>query len=57
MKQLFRYLIPAIILIGIFAGIAYKLRSNKKTAQERVYQFDKSEVVTFQKRLNSACIA
>ena len=47
MKQLFRYLIPAIILIGIFAGVAYKLRSNKKTAQERVYQFDKSEVVTF----------
>jgi len=45
MKRLFRYLIPAIILIGIFAGIAYKLRSNKKTAQERVYQFDKSDVV------------
>lgn len=47
MKQLFRYLIPAIILIGILAGVAYKLRSNKKTAQERVYQFDKSEVVPF----------
>ena len=45
MKLLFKYLIPAIILIGIFAGIAYKLRSNKKTAQERVYQFDKSDVV------------
>jgi len=45
MKRLFGYLIPAIILIGIFAGIAYKLRSNKKTAQERVYQFDKSDVV------------
>ena len=45
MKRIFRYLIPAIILVGIFAGIAYKLKSNKKTAQERVYQFDKSEVV------------
>ncbi len=45
MKRLFGYLIPAIILIGIFAGVAYKLKSNKKTAQERVYQFDKSDVV------------
>ncbi len=48
MKRIFRYLIPAIILVGIFAGIAYKLKSNKKTAQERVYQFDKSEVKSFE---------
>ncbi len=45
MKRIFGYLIPAIILIGIFAGIVFRLNSNKKTAQERVYQFDKSEVV------------
>jgi len=47
MKRIFGYLIPAIILIGIFAGIVFRLNSNKKTAQERVYQFDKSEVVPF----------
>ena len=47
MKRIFGYLIPAIILIGIFAGIVFKLQRNKKTAQERVYQFDKSEVVPF----------
>jgi RND family efflux transporter MFP subunit len=48
MKRIFGYIIPAIILIGIFAGIAYKLKSNKKTAQERIYQFDKSEVKSFE---------
>jgi membrane fusion protein (multidrug efflux system) len=45
MKRIFGYLIPAIILLGIFAGIALTLKRNKKTAQDRVYQFDKSEVV------------
>ncbi len=47
MRRICGYLIPAIILIGIFAGIVFKLKSNKKTAQERIYQFDKSEVVPF----------
>ena len=47
MKRISAYLIPAIILISIFAGIVFKLKSNKKTAQERIYQFDKSEVVPF----------
>jgi hypothetical protein len=38
MKKIFSYLIPAVILIGIFGGIAYKLKKNKATAEARVFQ-------------------
>ncbi|MBK8191888.1 MAG: efflux RND transporter periplasmic adaptor subunit [Lewinellaceae bacterium] len=43
MKKIFSYLIPAVILIGIFGGIAYKLKKNKATAEARVFQNDPAE--------------
>jgi len=35
--------LPAIVLIGIFGGIAFKLKKNKATAEERVYHHDPTE--------------
>jgi len=37
MKKILSYLIPALILVGIFGGIAIRLKKNKAIAQERVY--------------------
>lgn len=37
MKKILSYLIPAVILIGIFGGIALKLRENKAISEARVY--------------------
>ena len=54
MKRIFAYLIPALILLGVFAAMALKLRSNKQIAQERVYHFDESELVSFQSDLAAA---
>ena len=44
MKKILSYLIPAIILMGIFGGIAMKLKKNKAISEERVYQFDPAQV-------------
>lgn len=38
MKKILSYLIPAVILIGIFGGIALKLKKNKAISAERVYR-------------------
>ncbi len=43
MKRILAYLIPALLLAGASAGIAFKLISNKQVAEERVYHFDPSE--------------
>lgn len=43
MKRIFAYLIPILLLIGAFAGMALKLKRNKQIAQERVYHFDPAE--------------
>jgi len=43
MKKIVSYLLPAIILIGIFGGIAYKLKKNKAVTSERVYQYEPGE--------------
>lgn len=43
MKKILSYLIPAIILIGIVGGIAFKLKQNKAISAERVYQYDPAE--------------
>jgi RND family efflux transporter MFP subunit len=43
MKRIFAYLIPVLILLGAFAGMALKLKRNKQIAQERVYHFDPAE--------------
>jgi membrane fusion protein (multidrug efflux system) len=40
MKKTLRYLIPILMLLGIFAAIAITLKRNKATAEERVYQYD-----------------
>lgn len=40
MKKIVSYLLPAIILMGIFGGIAYKLKKNKAVTSERVYQYE-----------------
>ncbi|MCU0347688.1 MAG: efflux RND transporter periplasmic adaptor subunit [Saprospiraceae bacterium] len=40
MKKIFPYLIPAIILIAVFGGIAFKLKKNKAITEERVYHHD-----------------
>lgn len=40
MKKTLRYLIPILLLLGIFAAIAITLKRNKATAEERVYQYD-----------------
>ena len=44
MKKILSYLIPAVILIGIFGGIAFKLKKNKAVSVERVYQNDPAEM-------------
>lgn len=43
MKKIVSYLLPAIILMGIFGGIAYKLKKNKAVTSERVYQDEPGE--------------
>jgi membrane fusion protein, multidrug efflux system len=37
MKKILTYLIPAVIVIGILGGIAFKLKKNKAIAEERVF--------------------
>ncbi len=46
MKKILSYLIPALILIGIFGGIAIKLKKNKTIAEERVFHNDPAELLT-----------
>ncbi|MBL7795770.1 MAG: efflux RND transporter periplasmic adaptor subunit [Saprospiraceae bacterium] len=43
MKKILSYLIPAVILVGIFGGIALKLKKNKTVAEERVFHFNPEE--------------
>lgn len=43
MKKILSYLVPAVILIGIFGGIALKLKKNKATAEDRVFHYDPAE--------------
>ena len=43
MKKILSYLIPAVILIGIFGGIAFKLKKNKAVSAERVYHNEPTE--------------
>ena len=43
MKKILSYLLPALILIGIFGGMAIKLKKNKATAEERVFHYDPTE--------------
>lgn len=43
MKKLLSYLAPALILIGIFGGIAYTLKKNKAIAEGRVFHNDPAE--------------
>lgn len=44
MKKILSYLIPALILIGIFGGIAIQLKKNKSIAEERVFHNDPTEM-------------
>ena len=46
MKKILSYLIPAVILIGIIGGIAFKLKRNKTIAEERVFHFAPTEAPT-----------
>lgn len=46
MKRILSYLIPALLLIAVFAGIALKLKNNKQTAEERVYHYNASQTVS-----------
>lgn len=39
MKKLLSYLVPAILLIAIFGGMAMKLKKNKAIAAERVFHY------------------
>ena len=43
MKKKISYLISAVILIGIFGGIALKLKKNKALASERVFHFNPAD--------------
>jgi membrane fusion protein (multidrug efflux system) len=43
MKKILSFLIPAILLIGIAGGIAFKLKKNKAISEERVFHFDPAE--------------
>lgn len=43
MKRILSYLLPALILIGIFGGIALKLKKNKAISTERVYHHTPAE--------------
>lgn len=52
MKKILSYLIPAVILIGIFGGIAYKLKKNKAIAEDRVYHYSPSELPTHKSDTN-----
>ncbi len=45
MKRILSYLIPALFLIAVFAGMALKLKTNKQIAEERVYHYNPSEAV------------
>lgn len=45
MKRIFSYLIPALILVAVIAGIAFKLTSNKQIAEERIYYPEPVEAV------------
>lgn len=40
MKKIISFAIPVLILIGLVGGIAYKLKTNKTIAEERVYHYD-----------------
>ncbi len=42
MKKALKYLLPALVLIGIFGAMAIKLKKNKTTAESRVYHADPS---------------
>ena len=44
MKKILSYLIPAVILIGIFGGIAIKLKKNKAITEERVFHNNSAEM-------------
>lgn len=43
MKKILSYLIPAIILVVIFGGIAFKLKKNKAISEERVFHSEPAE--------------
>lgn len=43
MKKILSFLIPAVLLIAVFGGIALKLKKNKAVAEERVYHFNPAE--------------
>lgn len=43
MSKLLSYLIPALLLLALFGGIAFKLKQNKDISQERVYHYTPSE--------------
>jgi len=43
MKKILSYLLPALLLIGIFGGMAIKLKKNKAVAEERVFHSDPAE--------------
>lgn len=48
MKKTLRYLIPILLLLGVFAAIAITLKRNKATAEERVYLYDPTAESTSQ---------
>ncbi|MBL7825897.1 MAG: efflux RND transporter periplasmic adaptor subunit [Saprospiraceae bacterium] len=44
MKRIYSYLIPTVILVAIFGGIALKLKKNKTIAEQRVYHHTPTEI-------------
>ena len=54
MKKILFYLLTAIILIGIFGGIAFKLKKNKATAEERVYHHNPTETPDLSDKTSSS---
>lgn len=44
MKKLFSYLIPTVILVAVFGGIAFRLKRNKAIAEERIYHHDSTKI-------------
>lgn len=43
MKKIFSYLLPAVIVMAIWGGIALKLKQNKAISEERVYHHNPAE--------------